>query len=384
MDWGTYASNAVVSGNSNGLLNVMDNYDKVKEFFSINLDAFITAASLKYFGMASVTSKPTINGFAHGLKSATKTEKRRWLHEQVSKMLDKFVMDGVSELQSIHDDLTSPPQPRTQHQCRQSGCTRKFVYVKCLLRHEQNVHGLKLDSPENTIQHSESNEESKDDGDGIYEYGCLTLSLGLLLRDADDAVKEGDGERLSRIWKFLTFLYRVGGNDKYAVAGLRLTASHLALLSPRQSHQLKWNRTAATESGPGRRMSRDLMLENCNLTGKGEIKALGFPNINNDSIVKTTKSIGPLQKVIKKSDDDLGLSRRHTHHCNKRKQDVFSRVLNQVHNQAAVFDYSPGRRFSSFPDLQPIFKSLKRKQLHRWIRRHKKKWHRQNKNFYRK
>lgn len=32
MDWGTYASNAIVSGNKNGLLNVMDNYDKVKEF----------------------------------------------------------------------------------------------------------------------------------------------------------------------------------------------------------------------------------------------------------------------------------------------------------------------------------------------------------------
>ena len=32
MDWETYASNAIVSGNKNGLLNVMDNYDKVKEF----------------------------------------------------------------------------------------------------------------------------------------------------------------------------------------------------------------------------------------------------------------------------------------------------------------------------------------------------------------
>ena len=102
--------------------------------------------------------------------------------------------------------------------------------MKCLLIHELNVHGLKLNSIDNTTQHSESTEESieksRDDGDGIDDYGCLTLSLGLLLRDADDAGKEGDGERLSRIWKFVTFLYRVGGNDKYAVAGLRLTASH--------------------------------------------------------------------------------------------------------------------------------------------------------------
>ena len=57
-DIGTYSSNAVASGNTNGLLKLMDNYDKVKEFFSINLDAFIIAASLKYFQMDDVTSKP--------------------------------------------------------------------------------------------------------------------------------------------------------------------------------------------------------------------------------------------------------------------------------------------------------------------------------------
>ena len=45
----------------------------------------------------------------------------------------------------------------------------------------------------------DSKEKEKVDADGIYEYGCLTLSLGLLLRDGDDAVKEGDGERLSRV-----------------------------------------------------------------------------------------------------------------------------------------------------------------------------------------
>ena len=70
MDWGTYASNAIASGNKNGLLNVMDNYDKVKEFFAINLDAFITSAALEYFGMENVNSTPTINSFEPSLKWA--------------------------------------------------------------------------------------------------------------------------------------------------------------------------------------------------------------------------------------------------------------------------------------------------------------------------
>ena len=107
-DIGTYASNAVPSGNTNGLLSIMDNYDKFKEFFSINLDAFITAATLNYFGM-DVTSAP--NCFPPNIKSASKTERHQWLHEQV---LDKFVMDSFSDLQSIHENLASShPPPST-------------------------------------------------------------------------------------------------------------------------------------------------------------------------------------------------------------------------------------------------------------------------------
>ena len=61
----------------------------------------------------------------------------------------------------------------------------------------------------------------------IVNYGCLHLSLGLLVRDAEDAVKEGDGHRLISVCKFLTFLYRLKGGNKYALAGLRLQASVL-------------------------------------------------------------------------------------------------------------------------------------------------------------
>ena len=136
-------------------------------------------------------------------------------------------------------------------------------------------------------------------------------------------------------------------------------------------------RTAAAESGPGKRISRDLLVENNNLTAKGDTKTLGYPNIDNENIIKLTRSTGPLQKILK-SNDDLGLSKRHTHHANKTRQDVFNLVLNQVDA------YSPGRQYASFPGLKPILKSINCKQLHSWIKRHKTKCHRQNRNFHRK
>lgn len=54
IDWGIYVLNVVVLRNSNGLFDVMDNYDKVKEFFVINLDVFIIVVSFKYFGMDNI------------------------------------------------------------------------------------------------------------------------------------------------------------------------------------------------------------------------------------------------------------------------------------------------------------------------------------------
>lgn len=57
----------------------------------------------------------------------------------------------------------------------------------------------------------------------------LHLSLSLFLQNAKDSIKEGDGDRLKRVWKFLTFLYQLKGANKYALAGLQIQASVLGL-----------------------------------------------------------------------------------------------------------------------------------------------------------
>ena len=63
--------------------------------------------------------------------------------------------------------------------------------------------------------------------DYVYNYGCLHLSIGLLLRSADVSVKEGDGERLLRAWNFLTVCYWAENHSKYAK--LFFISRHLSL-----------------------------------------------------------------------------------------------------------------------------------------------------------
>jgi hypothetical protein len=274
-------------------------------------------------------------------------------------MLDKFVIDSVSDLEriqvQIHDasDTNNPDCT-----CRFEGCSKVFKYVKCCSNHEKKVHNMiisELDTSTVPIgierygdlcSQGMSNVTSKPDvmpGDNnVYNYGCLHLNIGLLLRNADDSVKEGDGERLMHVLKFLTLFYRCGGSHKYALAGLRLSASRLALLTPKQAHHLTWNRFANTRVGNGNCISRYLRLEKINQVSKQATRAIESPNITPNSIQSATQATGPLQKITEQSNNDLGLTKRVTHHTNKTKQTMFLSSLNQIHAKAKMFSVDPG------------------------------------------
>ena len=160
-------------------------------------------------------------------------------------------------------------------------------------------------------------------------------------------------------------------------------ASRLALLTPRQAHRLTWNRFADKQGGVGKCISRDLRLGQINQVSKQAIRGIGAPNVTCDSIQSTTQSTGSLEKLLVTSSQDLGITKRSTHHTNTTRQAVFTPVLNQLHTKAKMFDFVPGHKFESFPKVtQSIYSSLDKKKLHRWISKHKKSWHRQNRHQY--
>ena len=373
VDWGTFASNAIITGNSNALGDVLgENYDKIREFFQIETDAFICSATMTYFGMDDVSEEPKEHCLPEGLKEGGVTEKRQWFHQQLYSMLDAYIMDSVESLKDHGQEEEEVVR------CRDPACNRTFKYRKCRTRHEQNTHSLFVE------EETTDKAKTKKPEDGIFNYGCLHISLGLLIRDAEDAVKEGDGDRLIRVWKFLTFLYRLNGANKYALAGLRVQASISGLLTPRDAHRFKWNRFAGLQEGPGTRISRDLRLEQHNKIAKEEIRALGVQNINDKSVEEITKSEGSMEKIIIGTRCDLAIEKGKGHHSNKNKSRVFSNILEQVHHKSKTFKHTVGREYKAFPKLQRnIFCALDKKSTHQWINRHKRQWHRHNRYLYR-
>ena len=138
-----FASNAVVSGNTNALRDTLDNYDAIKEFFKVENDAMVVEATMKYLRMSTVDSLVAENKIPRNLQKSSNEEKRKWLHGHIGRMLDEYVMDGMSDIKGARDEMghfgIRPVLP-----CRFSGCTQTFVCTKRCVNHEKKIHDLEV------------------------------------------------------------------------------------------------------------------------------------------------------------------------------------------------------------------------------------------------
>ena len=189
----------------------------------------------------------------------------------------------------------------------------------------------------------------------------------MLLTDADDSVKEGDGQRLSRIWNILTYLFKVTNHHKYAFLGLRYKACELALLSPQRWHQLQWNRFINNKGGVGRNISIDLRLEHINKVMKNLIKSQEPQNITDENVEKISKSIQGIEVVVDSYKEDLESKKRSGVHTNKHIHEMFNTVFDEVHNTSQNFSFTPGRLCGSSNSFKRTFSDLNLVKLFGWI-----------------
>ena len=78
------------------------------------------------------------------------------------------------------------------------------------------------------------------------------MTLGLLWMNFHDAKREGDGDRLVRIWKFLLIVFKVARRKNYSIEALNLQLQVHYTMSPRQAAQLKWSRCVNTTNPVGK------------------------------------------------------------------------------------------------------------------------------------
>jgi len=100
--------------------------------------------------------------------------------------------------------------------------------------------------------------------DKVCMYGMEILTLGLLWHNFHDSIREGDGERLMRNWKFNLLVFKAARCKNYRIEALNIILQANYLLSPRESAQLKWCRCVNTSNQQGHNIPMDLHLEHLN------------------------------------------------------------------------------------------------------------------------
>ena len=126
--------------------------------------------------------------------------------------------------------------------------------------------------------------------DGVFNYASAVLNDGLLFMELRDAIREGDGPRIIRCWKFMLLYWKHAGHTKYAYEVIELISSIEAASSPRIAHELVWCRVVNTRGGAGNNIPVDLYLEHLNRTLKDYVRSIGA-NVTANTVVRASKSL---------------------------------------------------------------------------------------------
>ena len=212
----------------------------------------------------------------------------------------------------------------------------------------------------------EAKKESESEVDGILEYAKECLTLCLLKAEFDDAVHEGDGQRLLTCWKFLLLIFKATQHKNYSIEALNLLAQYNFLLPPRLANQLLYSRFVNVEGKLGRNISCDLHMEHLNAACKFAIAGLGS-NVTPQAITRIGRCIGPLMKACEQFDSILSLRNRSgLHNMPDTSKDITS-VVKQL-QKSSVFCYKKGRFHTSFKSITcSLLSNLDKKELLKWM-----------------
>lgn len=210
---------------------------------------------------------------------------------------------------------------------------------------------------------------SPDASDKVNMYARELLSLGLLMAEFDDAIKEGDGLRVMNCWKFLLLIFKSAKRKNYALEAFYLLAQYHVVFPPRQREQLLWSRFVNMKGKAGCNISADLYNEHLNRAAKA---ALGgqASNCSPKTIERTGKILGPIMTITEKFDEESKLHQQTSRHLVSCFKKDLSKIVTQLSTKSKVFNRQPDRQHTSFPHLvNHIVVKLKKENVTKWMKK---------------
>ena len=145
---------------------------------------------------------------------------------------------------------------------------------------------------------------SKQTNDDVYLYAYEVITLGLVWYGYRDACREGDGDRVLLIWKFLLLIFRVAKRKNYSKEAAILLVQDNFLLTKRQAAQLRYSRFINAHGRQGCNIPCDLFMEHLNRQLKSVIGNMGS-SIQPTTIANAARAIGVVHDICSVFEKEL-------------------------------------------------------------------------------
>lgn len=203
--------------------------------------------------------------------------------------------------------------------------------------------------------------------DRVFLYATEVVTLGLLWMNFHDATREGDGDRLIRVWKFLLLVFKAARRKNYSIEALNIQLQVNYTLSPRQAAQVKWSRCVNTTNQVGKNIPMDLHLEHLNRRLKGTMRNMGA-NLTDNSVTMAAQCVQIVDAICSKFEECTSncttTSQKHGAPSAKRDFELILQCL----NDKQVCTTQGTRQHKSFKFSTNILKQCNYTKLVAWIK----------------
>jgi len=198
-------------------------------------------------------------------------------------------------------------------------------------------------------------------------YQKALLTFNLFLRSINDAIKEGDGERLFDYFRFAFLYFRCYRRHKYAYTVLK--SLYRIKMEPHAAFSIIWERFINTRGMKGYNISMDLHLEHLNNFLKELLKDLRS-NLNKENAERVSKAVNNLKVIVENFETQTQISRgRSSRNKAKASQDVRNLCTELVKESIFAQDESHVTSYESFPKFnQHLLAKMQRDKLVEWAR----------------
>lgn len=387
--------------------NVQSSYRPDRDFLNIIFQSRVIAAAKKVLGFENKTGKPTKFNLPPRMDLLKKSEKLNCLHELAGKVVDTFVFDQGSSVDAIVNTVVTEQEkenllrqqkltPDGRFPCRFPGCTSSFKYDGKSRRSHELKHNPPVQVEEPSIEVSiaaqvpqttdteastedievsdgDSYGDTKKTSDDVFNYNCSLLADCFLFFNFLDAIKEGDGMRLMRQYKYFMLYCKADDphSTKYSLECLYQFFLAYSLLSPRDSERFIWNRFVNNQGKKGTNIPLDEATEHSNNFVKQSIKNLG-PNLTEAAISRICKAESSTSSILENLDESLKRHAKSGKHSDPSKERDLHELIKRAEDMN-VFEEEMGRSYNHFCDFKrDRLEELDASKLHQWINKHKK------------